>query len=482
MKRCIVTTIVLCGFLVWGTIALANFSTDVRVNGITGHFQGIAGEKTSIVIADDTVYTVWLDARDFEPVAEDASFTKADIYFAKFVSTAQGGLTGGANVKVNDISGSAINNDESRPAMAVGDGGTIFITWGDSRDVENQLDGIDVYFSISKDGGATFLTDIKISTDTGHPSNPVIASSEGYVYLLHEYCCSPANGVLQLRISSDNGATFAPPITLAELGSAADPAIAADGEDVYVVYRSRLDEFSGDILFVASHDFGATFSAPQKINPNGVDSVQDTPAIAAASGKVYVAWRDASEAYTTHPSGTVVFTVSKDKGMNFSDIAPVIPDGRAGDRASISASDESVAVSYTSSMVDGYGKYLYSRISKDAGVTWSEEMVVADRVMDRPDVGPSSVSTDGKRVCVLWNDSTLGDEGDDSDLYLDCDALDNEMPQSGCLEAIPELIFVSSEFEGCMMKTIFDYLGVLYCFEYKINPETLSFDMVGPCQ
>ena len=476
-KSCLIVLLMTLSF--WGSSAMAEdtgVTDDVRVNDEPLNFQGIASEKTSVVLKNGQVYAAWMDTRNFTGEYEGGEFQRADIYFAKFYMDTEGKLTGGTNVKVNDFPGTVFRDEDSRPALAVNDSGEIFVVWCDTRNIDNQLEGNDIYLAKSVDGGASFQSSIKLSPDTGFSGNPVIAVSDVNVYVAYEFCCTPAKDVLHLSISRDGGSIFAPSLTLVKTGYALEPSIAVDGDSVYIAYKSWFEEHTGEIKLLKSTDSGGTFAAPVTVNPNGMGSTQDSVAVAASAGNLFMVWRDTSSAFTDKPSGTIVMAASLDGGSTFPSIKTIIPDQRSASRPGISACGDKVAVSYTSSGDDVYGKLLYSRISKDAGASWSEEIVVSDRVVDRPDVGPSSISMDPTHACVLWNDG-MG-SSDNIDVYLDCWAFEQQNEPEECL---PGLTFVSSEFKGCIMKLTVDYLGQTLCFEFQFQIETLSFELLGLC-
>ncbi len=452
------------------------FSNDIQVNDDSLNFQGIAAEKTTVIVQNGCVYTAWQDTRNFTDEAEGAEFRKSDVYFAKYAIDGEGNLSGGTNVMVNDLPGMVIRDEGSRPAMAVNSSGEIFIVWCDARNIENQLSGNDIYLAKSTDGGASFQSNIKISPDEGSSTNPVIAVSGVNVFVSYEFCCTPANDVLKLSISRDSGASFLPCVTLAETGLAAEPSIAVDGNFVYLAYKSWYEEHSGEIMLLKSMDSGATFSSSVKINTNGMGSAQDSVAVAASGDNVYMVWRDTSDAFTEASSGTIVLAVSRDGGSTFPVMSSIVPDSRAASRPGLSAYLDNVAVSYTSSGDDVYGNLLYSRISRDAGATWSDEIIVSDQVVDRPDVGPSSISINAFHSCTLWNDGMGSSQN--IDVYLDCYTFEQQEPPEECL---PGLTLVSAEFNGCTMELTVEYMGQSLCLVYELNINTLGFEFVNFC-
>jgi hypothetical protein len=118
----------------------ATFSPNVRVNfvGSDGHWPAIAVDNHG------NIFVAWQD-----------SSSSSGIYLAKSVD---GGISFGTNVKVNDgPMGSTVNS----PSMVVDRNGAVYIVWEDNRD--RQLSGgSDIYFARSRNGGASFETNIHV--------------------------------------------------------------------------------------------------------------------------------------------------------------------------------------------------------------------------------------------------------------------------------------------------------------------------------
>ena len=141
----------------------------------------------------------------------------------------------------------------------------------------------------STDNGQTWGTPARICNCPGTASqnDPEIeVASDGSVYAVWMDDYNP--GVVFAR-STDHGATWSTPVTVKSkaMHFTDKPilAISSTGQDVYINYNSS------DSYVVASHNFGATFSAPVKTN--------------GSDGRYYFAGGGA-----VLPNGTIVFTDS----------------------------------------------------------------------------------------------------------------------------------------------------------------------------
>ena len=414
-RKCLLILII----LFYPVICFAGFGTDMRVNDdSTQNDQHIGAEKTAVVLKGTTVYTVWQDNRNFSDEYEE--FLKSDIYFSTASVSSDGSVALNSNVLVNDYSGGPWRDDSSAPSMAVADDGTIYIVWTDNRNVDNQLEGNDIYLSRSTDGGKSFLTDQLISSTQGFSAHASVAVSGSDVYVVYRHCCQPANNVLNFVRSTDGGQSFSGPQTIyipTEGYAGADcPVVTAEGEHVYVAFKYKGADSTGDVSLLVSSDKGQTFSSSVKINDDNLEtSTQTEISIACAGSNVYIVWRDRRD-----DAMGIYLAVSKDYASTFGKNQLVLPlETDPANRPVVSAYGEMLAITYEGTMEGHYGQLVFARLSSDMGSTWSERMVVTSTEFNRPGVGPSSVSISEDACCVFWVDDAQSD-GTGDDVYLDC--------------------------------------------------------------
>lgn len=92
------------------------------------------------------------------------------------------------------------------------------------------------------------------------------------------------------RRSTDGGANFGSTINLSNnAGSSGSPAITVSGNNVYLVWND-ITTGNAEILYQRSTDGGSTFGSTINLSNDARDSLE--PAIAASGNNVYVVWRD----------------------------------------------------------------------------------------------------------------------------------------------------------------------------------------------
>lgn len=394
-RQVLVLVLCLCFFTTFAGIALAG--TDVQVNDDTGeNGQAIGPEKTAVVVKDTTVYAVW---QDFRNVSDTAS---PDIYFAKGVIE-NNNVSFGLNVMVNDVPHMPLNDKPSAPAMAVGDNGNIYVVWTDNRNIDNQLEGVDVYFARSTNGGVSFEANQLIGSTTGGSGAAAIATAGDYVYVVYEHCCDPANNVLDFVLSADNGQSFSPLETIyipqeGETGTG-EPTIAAQGSNVFIAFQLKTTDDGNKVACMNSNNYGGSFSDPLFIYDDEGSATQSDMSIAVSGENVYVTWHDVRE-----PAG-VYFSVSNDNGVSFPSTQLIIETGSTYPVPAISAQGDHVAITYCGRHEGIYGFVVLTKISHDAGITWSNETIISDTDVSRSGIGPAAVSVTDEGAGFLWIDS-----------------------------------------------------------------------------
>jgi len=386
----------------------ADFGGDVQVNDdVSDEAQMIGPEKTAVVLKDEMVYAVWQDWRN---VSDNL---QPDIYFSKGIIDSDGNVSFSENVMVNDLAHSPLNDKPSAPSMAVGDDGTIYVVWTDNRNIDNQLEGVDVYFSRSTNGGENFENNQLIGSTAGGSGAPAIAAAGNYVYIVYEHCCDPANNVLNFVMSENKGQSFSELVTIyipseGENG-AGQPTIAAENNNVYIAFRLKTTDNAQEVALIKSSDNGGSFSTPLIINDDIGNNIQQSSiSLSVSDGNIYLAWHDFRQ-----PTG-VYFSASYDAGVSFNQNQLIVESGPNYPSPMIASYKENVTISYAGHMEDIYGWVLLAKISQDGGNTWGNATIISDPDVDNPDIGPrsgigpSSVSMNERGVGILWVDSRGG--------------------------------------------------------------------------
>jgi len=411
LKECKTVIIALFVLILLTINVVAEFRTDIRINDDTGDEEQMIGpEKTSVVMRDNVVYAVW---QDFRNVSDNL---RPDIYFAKGTIDDTNNITFSTNVIVNDVAHSPLNDKPSAPSMAVGDDGIIYVVWTDMRNIDNQLEGVDVYFSRSTDDGVSFEANQLIGSTKGGSGAASIAVAGSHVYVVYEHCCDPANNVLDFVVSSNKGQSFGnlETIFIPEDGVTASgqPCIAAEDNYVYIAFQSITSY--ADVALMISSDYGSSFSEPKEISDDGGEnSSQSALSLAIFEDHIYIVWHDMSP---SRPWG-VYAAVSHDRGSTFgsnqliTEIHPGYP------APAVSAYGENATITYCGYNEGVSGKLVLAKISRDNGTTWSNQLVVSDTDVSRSGIGPSAVSVDEKGVGILSVDGRGSWEG--GNIYFD---------------------------------------------------------------
>ena len=181
----------------------------------------------------------------------------------------------------------------------------IYVVW-----VDDTPGNTDIFFSVSTDNGQTFSAPDNINDNTGNSIDPQIAIKGNNVYLVW-VDDTPGNDEILFSVSTDNGQTFSTPDNISNtIRDSIDPQIAIKGNNVYLLWVDDTPS-DFDIFFLVSTDNGQTFSTPENISDNDVDSFISQ--IAIKGNNVYLLWVD-----DTPSDFDIFFSVSTDNGQTFS--------------------------------------------------------------------------------------------------------------------------------------------------------------------
>ena len=224
-------------------------------------------ENPAIAVNHANVYVIWCDKTP----------GNYEIYFRK---SADGGSTWQAARRLTSGIGASLY-----PAIAV-NGTNVYVVWS-----EYAVDNWEIYFRKSADGGATWQSAKRLTTNAGDSRIPDIAVSEANIYVTW-YDNTPIDNEIYFRKSADGGANWQAPRTLTNNAWDSNlSAIAVNGPHVFVIW-SDYTPGNWEIFFKKSTDSGSTWQAAQRLTNNLGCSY--APDIATNGTNVYVTYYDST--------------------------------------------------------------------------------------------------------------------------------------------------------------------------------------------
>ena len=239
---------------------------------------------------------VWEDS-------SDCSFRTSNIFFSR---STDGGMTFSAPTNLSATMNTALY---SVPQIAVDTTGNINVLW------ESDTGNLAIWFSSSRDGGATFSSPKMVSTNPGGSLNAQIAvDKNGNINVVWEDDIAGHSDISFSR-STDNGLNFSPPMNLSNplgncIANSNTPRIGLDiAANINVVWSNDCGG-NFDIFLSRSADNGASFSSPK--NLSGTPGSSGNPQLFVdAAGNINVVWEESSPA-------DIFFVRSGDAGATFS--------------------------------------------------------------------------------------------------------------------------------------------------------------------
>lgn len=276
-----------------------SFSANVRVNDVTTSFQQEADVAVDPVNRD-LVHVVWADNRNLFT-------TGPDIYYA---NSTDGGLSFNPSSRVNN---DATGTEQSSPAIGVAPNRDVYVAWSDPR---TGARGRDIYFSKSTDRGATWTPNIPLNDDSGSAtqSEPAIAVDEGgSIYVAWtDYRNGNTQPDIYATRSTNAGSSFAANVQVNDDTAPVPqimPSLAARAGKIQLAWADyRTGGSNSYDIYTASSTDGLTWSENMRVNDDTQNLVQYTPSIGLdAQGDVYAAWFDQRGA-----TGQDVFAATRD--------------------------------------------------------------------------------------------------------------------------------------------------------------------------
>jgi hypothetical protein len=267
---------------------------------------------TDAKLSLDSVYTVWRESLGVDSLSQ-ILFKRNTISFDPSIIVASSGTY-------------------ERPAVTAS-GNNVYVLW-DGRTLESR----DILYRRSTDGGASFGGIVNLSNTAAFSVSPVLAASGNNVYVVWIEDTAPGVRDILYRRSTDGGASFGGIVNLTEntASDAEETAIAASGNNVYVLWSNFPNVGNVDILYKKSTNGGASFGDTKNLSNSAGNSGR--PTVAVSGNNVYVVWHD-----NTTQGGVAQFDIlyrrSTNGGANFGSTVNLSNTAQASTTPSIAASN-----------------------------------------------------------------------------------------------------------------------------------------------
>ena len=373
----------------WGHVAV--MVLGLMVMAVTAHAQVSFSVPKNISSNSDYSFTpqVAIDsAGNIYAVWEDDTNTNSNILFSR---STDGGSTFSTPKSLSNTPGFSFS-----PRIVVDGSGGINVVWEDKESTT-----LDIFFSRSIDGGATFSAPRNLTNGSPGSGSPMVAAdAASNIYVVWEN----DSGVLGVFLSrsGDGGATFTAPMTLStNTGGSVSPQIALDvSGNVNVVWEDDSGA-SSDISFSRSSDHGATFSTPKSLSLN-VGNSNSAQLAVDLNGNIDVIWENDSPG-----NFDVFFSRSTDGGLNFS--APKNLSNSPGiSRTAQIALDPggNISIVWADNAPQSSSPDIFFSRSGNGGAAFSPPQNISNNAGFS--ANPSLAVDSGGNINLVWEDSTPG--------------------------------------------------------------------------
>ena len=270
-------------------------------------------------------------------------------------------------------------------SIAVGPSGCIHVVFYDHRTGSDQI-----YYKRSSDSGAAWSADTLLSNGAGFKGEPAVAASGACVHVVWEDRDSGFNSGIRYRRSTDAGLTWLAETLLAAAAyGCRNPAVAAQDSFVHVAWAD--DSAGRELYYRRSTDYGATWSDKVKLT----NDIQESwhPSLALHDSFVHLAWRD----WRDH-SFQVYYKRSTDYGASWGEDERLSGGASPGSYNPCIAADSGlVHVVWWDTRSTPFE--IYYKNSTDEGATWSDDIRLTD---DTTGSYNMTVAARGTTVHVMW--------------------------------------------------------------------------------
>lgn len=279
----------------------------------------------------------------------------------------------------------------------------IYVVWDD-----DTLGNSEIFYVRSTDGAQTFSAPQNLSNNSGRSRNPAIAASGSDVYIVWDDE-TLGNFEIFYTVSRDGGQTFSKPQNLSQnAGRSVLPDIAVSENNIHIFWQ---DDMPGnpEIFYTRSTDNGQSFTAPHNLSKNPGRSV--SPAAAVEGSNVYVVWDE-----NTPGTREIFYARSSDGGASFSAPQNLSKTPSFSAAPAIAASGDMIYIAWTEEM-PGENYEIFYVWSPDGGSSFT----LPQNISNSPTYsGLSMIASWGDESHLVWIEGILIEKN--SKPYVDYEA------------------------------------------------------------
>ena len=375
--------------------ALAQWQPDQRLTVDSARSRVPYNNAWCVAASGDTIHAAWYDDRD----------GNYEVYHKR--STDAGASWGDDQRLTNDVGGSAWTS------LAVA-GNAVHVAWTDDRDGNAET-----YYKRSTNGGVTWGSDTRLSTDSNNSYNPSVAASDSQVHVVwHDD--RDGNAEIYYKRSTDGGFSWGSDTRLTNDSHTSQyPSVVIAGSAVRVVWRDDRDG-NLEIYHKYSTDGGFSWGSDTRLTNAALDA--GPPSVAVAGNVVHVVWPDwgwlsgsCSQSGEAAPVAAPVvlqpldsnpeiyYVSSTDGGTTWGMVTRLTTDIHKSEFPSVAVGGNVVHVIWIDER-DG-NREVYCKRSTDGGFSWGNDTRLTS---DGSESDHPSVAAVGNAVHVVWHDTRDG--------------------------------------------------------------------------
>jgi hypothetical protein len=257
-----------------------SWENDIRLTN-----NGAGSIFPSITVAGSVVHVVWEEYRD----------GNGEIYYKR---SPDAGVSWGAHTRLTNNPANSFS-----PSVAVS-GMDVHLTWFDQRDGNDEI-----YYKRSGDGGLNWGADTRLTNDPFASVFPSIAVSDSVVHVVWEEH-RDGNGEMYYKRSSDGGITWGTDTRLTtDAAQSFSPSIAASGSAAHIAWFDRRNG-NFEIYHKHSGDGGLSWGVDTRVTVNA--AVSNYPSVSVSGSHVHLVWFDERDGNTE-----IYYNHSTDRGVTW---------------------------------------------------------------------------------------------------------------------------------------------------------------------